>query len=561
MISVFSARSRGRRKGWRAGKRLPALFAGGALTLAACSGGDAQLVEPETTPTAPESEFLTPDGLAFVAGPQTLRVSLPSITFAAPHDLDESDASQVLVTDLLTDGLTRRNPADGSIEPAVAHSFESSENGLIWTFDLGETTFSNGTTIIADDVVASLNRVAALGVSSISGPNLWPIEGWIEAGESEGATTVSGIRAAGPRLVEIQLTQPFEPLPEILSSVSFGILPAGVSTLGEVGEVPLGSAVDFVPTDAWVDGLRLTGEQVDGEISTIELFLDPDSVLLRAGETDLATAYDIDEPLDGLTGSAVQNSAGSYFAMNASIGPFNDPLIRQAVVRAIDTEALRTAWFPNAGLLRSFIPQQIPGGVADACGSACELDLEQARTLVQASPSRDIPFNVDFIARGGANRDNPEEVIANAVAETLRDIGLNATATSRTERGFGRLLASGELGLFRFGSVSTSLSAESNIGLPFHSNGLDNVTGTSIVRVDELIDEARRTADPATRANLYSQAESILFAEAAVAPFVEFRHQLAFGETLASVGLEPDGSLNLAHIVFDGEEPAILQGE
>ena len=87
------------------------------------------------------------------------------------------------------------------------------------------------------------------------------------------------------------------------------------------------------------------------------------------------------------------------------------------------------------------------------------------------------------------------------------------------------------------------------------------MTGTSIVRVDELIDEARRTADPATRANLYSQAESILFAEAAVAPFVEFRHQLAFGETLASVGLEPDGSLNLAHIVFDGEEPAILQGE
>ena len=128
-------------------------------------------------------------------------------------------------------------------------------------------------------------------------------------------------------------------------------------------------------------------------------------------------------------------------------------------------------------------------------------------------------------------------------------------------------VSSGEFGIFRFGSGSTTLSPESFIGLPFHTGGVDNITSTSIERVDALIDEARATTDDAERAALYASAEQILFAEAVVVPLMEFRQPFAFSQNLSSAGLEPDGSLDLAQIQFvadlSGESASELipQGE
>ena len=549
---------------------LVSLLAGISLFAAACSNSEAaQLTEPpEPAPTAPESDFIAPDGLAFADGPLTLRVSVPELALTGLGELDETDAVQVLIADLLTDGLTRRSHVDGSIEPAVADSWSTSPDGLMWTFQLGSATFSDGSTITADDVVESLTKVAALGSASVSGPNLWPIDGWIEAGEAGSADAViSGLQAVTDDQVEIRLTEPFAPLPEILSGVSFGVWPSDPVDGEDEGVV--GSAVDFALDDQWTDGLRFVGEQADGEISAIDVLLDPDFTMLRAGETDMAVGWD-GSALDGLTGMEIQRSAESYFAMNASLAPLDDVMIRQAILRAVDVEELRNTYFPDAGVMRGFIPQGVAGGVADACANLCELDLTQAETLVQASPNSDVEITVDFIdpSKGQPDPDDGgvlgisvEEQLASSIAETLRGIGLNATATAHTEEEFAAALVAGELGMFRFGSVSTTLSAETDIGLSFHSTGRDNVTATSIGRVDELIDEARTTDDPEERAALYADAERVLFGEAVVLPFLEFRHQLALGDTLESAGLEPDGSLNLAEISFAEVEEPILQGE
>ena len=143
----------------------------------------------------------------------------------------------------------------------------------------------------------------------------------------------------------------------------------------------------------------------------------------------------------------------------------------------------------------------------------------------------------------------------------LNDVGLDARPVGRFPQAFPARLVNGELGLFRFGTVSTTLSAESSIGLAFHSEGSDNVTATSIQRVDALIDQARATEDADDRAGLYASAESVLLAEAVVVPFVEFRHSVAFSDSLSEVGLEPDGSLNLAEIEFVNTEALPLDGE
>lgn len=544
----------------------PACFLALSLLAVSCSSsnGDlddaAPLSTTSTTASAPTTTE-APENLAFAdVGPLTLRVSVPTLDFVRPDELDETNAVEVFVTDLLTDGLTVVDPSTGVAEPGVASSWSTSPDGLEWTFKLGDSTFGDGTVITADDVVWSLLGVANRGVESISGPNLWAIDGWEDAANSdideepseengfvgvESFGFVDGLTAVDDKTVVITLTERFEPLPEVLAGVTFGIWPRENSE----SEVPVSSSIDFTPTALWADGLRLELEdEIDGEVSTIELFVDSGNTLVASGETDLAIAVDPDEPLGDLRGVTVQRSADAFFAMNANRAPFDDPMIRQAIVLAIDTDAIRSEYFPNAGPMQSFIPQHILGGVPDACGEKCEQDLEQAQTLVDASPSRDVAFTVDYFAEEGG--DDLEQRLAESIASDLRAIGLVATARSHTTADFGTRAALGELGLFRFGSVSTAPTAEADIGAMFHTAGRDNLTGTSIERFDSLIDEARKESDPSARANFYESAEQVLFGEAVVLPLVEFRHHLAHGPTLTAAGLEADGSLDLSQIEF-----------
>jgi len=186
-----------------------------AAFLAACSGPEEpSLTAPSQTlpPTVPLPE--EPDALAFsdpVASgdvePLTLRVSVPRMTFVAPHVVDETDPIEVLVTDLLTDGLTERDPYTGEVGPGLAQLWSVSEDRLTWTFLLGARDFSNGSPITADDVVASLNRVAAQGVQSLSGVNLAVVDGYaaVAAGETP---VMTGVVAPDDATVVITLPSP-----------------------------------------------------------------------------------------------------------------------------------------------------------------------------------------------------------------------------------------------------------------------------------------------------------------------------------------------------------------
>lgn len=62
------------------------------------------------------------------------------------------------------EGLTRVS-AEGEIEPALAKTWEISDDGLTYTFHLRpEAKFSTGAPVTADDVLASFNRTATIGI-------------------------------------------------------------------------------------------------------------------------------------------------------------------------------------------------------------------------------------------------------------------------------------------------------------------------------------------------------------------------------------------------------------
>ena len=82
-----------------------------------------------------------------------------------PPNLDPTGGAAAAIDEVVYanvfEGLTRY-AADGSIHPALAHSWEISEDGLVYTFHLHEgVTFHDGTTFDANDVKFSLDRARA----------------------------------------------------------------------------------------------------------------------------------------------------------------------------------------------------------------------------------------------------------------------------------------------------------------------------------------------------------------------------------------------------------------
>lgn len=516
-----------------------------ALLAAACSGGDGpSLADPDAAGTSSTSST-TPD-LAFVDrddGSLTLRVSVPRLSFVAPHVVDETNSAEVLTTDLLTDGLTELDPLTGEVKPGVASSWTVSDDRLVWTFRLREMTFSTGAALLATDVMASLNRVAAMGIESLSGPNLSVVAGYQDVADGL-VESMTGVVEVDERTVQITLDSPYEPLPELLAAVPFGIFPVAIDT---TGSLPVSSSVRFRPTAMWETGLRMSAPSVEGEISVIELWADGAGRLLESGDVDLAVGLTAD-PAVGLRSVTVARSADAFFAMNAAIPPFDDPNIRAAIVKAVDQQAIVDEFFPTDDPMLGFVPEEVAGGSTNACAAACRFRPGRASRLVRESPVGDTPLTVDYFLDG--TDDDSEQRLAVAIVGALRDAGLVATARAHSIDDYGTRIAEGELGLFRFGSVSSVASADAELAGSFLTSGSDNVTSTSIEAFDALIAQARAEIAPRRRADLYAEAEQLLMQDLPVLPLVRFTETIWLADSLDAAVLELDGSLDLTSVEF-----------
>lgn len=527
--------------------RLLALVLTAALFAAACSGADnATLVAPSST-TPPTTE--APSPLGFVDDDDdernVLRLSVPKVTFVAPHVVDETDPVQILVTDLLTDGLTELDPATGRAQPAIAEDWSVSADRLTWTFTLREVTFSTGEPIRAVDAATSLNRLAARGVDSLSGVNLAVVEGYDAVAVGD-ASTMTGLTVVDDTTLIVKLNQPYEPLPELLAGVSFGVFPVDIDTRGTL---PLSSSVRFRPTVLWEEGFRMSAADTGGEVGAVEVWIDPTGDLIEAGEVDIAVGLDPEDDFEAdLTEVAVPRAASAYFAFNQNLAPFDDLLIRKAVLQSIDQGVLRDEHFPNADVMNGVVAESITGGIADACAESCTLNGRAAARKIRRSESNDVPFTVDYFVE---DDDASEQRLAQDLVAVLRDAGLNATARGQSVDDYGELLASGALPMFRFGSVSTALVADAFLQ-PFTTDSRDNVTGVSLPDFDDLILDARSTVDAETRDARYAEAEALLFENAVLVPVVQFTHRIVHSDAVEAISLEADGSLDLDSVVFAG---------
>jgi len=282
---------------------------------------------------------LASGGTAFAQGAGLLNFGLSG----NPDTLDPQKTSGTLTFQVLKsmyDTLVEPDPT-GKIVPALAESWTTSADGLVWTFNLRDNvTFHNGQAFTSKDVKATFDRIRAKETASPKG--------------SEFAQIKTIDMPAADKVV-ITLASPYVPFLASLASGWGAILPSGlIEKNWNFASDPIGtgpfkfskwvrdSRILLTRNDSyWIKGLpRLLGVEFDivpessvqvqglqsGRIEAVE-FINPEDIPVLKDNPKVTIRKDM-------------SSLIMVMAMNCSRPPLNDLRVRQAVNYAIDKQTV-----------------------------------------------------------------------------------------------------------------------------------------------------------------------------------------------------------------------------
>ncbi len=258
-----------------------------------------------------------------------------------PPNLDPTGGAAAAIDEVVYanvfEGLTRYN-ADGSISPALAESWDVSEDGTVYTFKLRDgVTFHDGTAMDAEDVKFSLDRARAEESTNAQKALFAGIE---------------SVEAVDPLTVKVTLSAPNGAFP---TNMAWGdaviVAPESVETNATqpVGTGPFkfgrwvqGDRVELVENpDYW-------GEKPALKSATFKFISDPTAAFaaMMAGDIDAFPGYPAPETLaqfeaDPRFQLLIGSTEGeTILAMNNKSEKLSDPKVRQAIAHAINRQEI-----------------------------------------------------------------------------------------------------------------------------------------------------------------------------------------------------------------------------
>ncbi|UED87975.1 ABC transporter substrate-binding protein [Streptomyces profundus] len=415
-----------------------------------------------------------------------------------PHGAQGASTGTQFAGQALFSRLVKPNP-DGTLTGDLAESWEPNEDVTAWTFTLrAGVTFSDGSPLTAEDVVASFERMLEL-----AGPN---------AGNFPGAT----VAATSDTEVVLTTPEPDAAIPGKL--VLFYVLPAGVAAddtaffNSPVGSGPFtvdrftpGETLSLVPNeDHWGEVPRLDRVTVRN-IPELSARL----TALRTGEVDVVWGIPDDqlpvlEGEDALTVETVPSTAEFTMWFNSSVPALEDAAVRRALWQAVDFETIIEQLYPETGELAlapvtpvvlGHAPQEPVAFAPEAALAALEdagFDFSQKLRLQFA--------NAEF------------RPFLQAVASDLAEIGVRVEPLEKEQAVFTDDLLALNWDI-NFQQLATpTFDAASNLGRLYTCEAARN--GYCDPELDELLARAGGSADEAERTDLYDQASAIIWNEA-----------------------------------------------
>ncbi|HJX80113.1 ABC transporter substrate-binding protein [Glutamicibacter sp.] len=382
--------------------RLAAVAVAGSLALTACSagsgGGSTEGAEAKTGVT-----------LALTGEPVNL-----DFTTTAGAAIPQALMSNVY------EGLVEIDQ-EGQIQPLLAESWELSNANKTYTFKLRDgATFSNGEAFTAEDVKFSIERAKS--------------DAWVSSLKKK-MDIVESVKVNSDTEVAITLKKPSNAwLFDMGTLVGAMFDPSGVEDLANkaIGTGPYaidawnrGQSIDFVTReDYW-------GEKPAVDTATLRYFADAVATTnaLQSGDVDvvynmqspeLLSSFESDPKYQVLDGTS---NGEIILSMNNKKAPFDDKRVRQAVMYAIDRQAvIDTAWNGYGTKVGGPVPTTDP--YYEDLNDVYPYDPAKAKSLLKDAGVENL--NITFTV--------PTRPYATAVSEIvvsqLAEVGINAKIES-----------------------------------------------------------------------------------------------------------------------------------
>ncbi|MET0481937.1 MAG: ABC transporter substrate-binding protein [Aestuariivirgaceae bacterium] len=288
-------------------------------------------------------------GVGLVAGPRLARAQGAGGTIRVAQNAPASAIDPVKIADgpglailsYVGDFLCfDRN--DLTLEPMLAESWSPNKDGTVWTFKLRQgVKFHNGKPLTADDVVASIERLAdpANGSNALSA-----FTGYLSKG---------GTRKVDDQTVAFHLDAANGSFPYLVSSDNYNaiILPADYAGNFEQSMIATGAfklekytpqvGASFVRNaDYW--GGQVAPERIE---ATFYADIQPQILALQGGQADVILQAPVLQSVAVLNDPnfeviSLPSTAHQQLHMRNDMEPFKDPRVRRAVALTLDRQKL-----------------------------------------------------------------------------------------------------------------------------------------------------------------------------------------------------------------------------
>ena len=461
--------------------------------------------------------------------------------------IDPARASLISEDHILGDmftGLTQYDPRSTPV-PGLATSWETSSDGLTWTFHLRRSKWSDGVDLTADDFVFSLRRIMDPKTASEYANLLYVIKNGEAVNNGKLPLAALGVEAADPYTLRVHLEHPAPYFLYITTHESMYPTPRHVvERFGDKWVDPshwvsngpykvvswtLGDRLHAVKNPYFYDAASVCIDEINYYPTTDSISAER---RVKRGELDFSDDIQsnriafLRKPDQMPTYVKVNTWLGtSYIAFSQKSQPaFRDRRVRQALTMAIDRDFItRKLMRGGQAAANTFVPPGVanyPGG-AQPHWAAWPLERRQAearRLLAAAGYGPDHPLKFELKQRNTAD----PMLIYPAVQADWKAIGVQAALVPEESQ-----IAYADYDARNFDAADAAWIADYDDPMTFltllkSNTGQQNYSDYANPAYDALLNKADQETDPARRGQYLQQAEHMAMEDATIAPIFHY---------------------------------------
>lgn len=438
---------------------------------------------------------------------------------------------------------------NGQLKEGQAESWETSEDGLTWTFHLRDgLKWSDGTDLTAKDFVYSWQRVCDPNVAA---PYVETVLGMVKGYDEAvaGDITKLDVQAPDEKTVVVNLANPCSYFGELAAFATLN--PVQQATVEANGDAWATSADTYISNGPfmmteWVPGSHITfsknpnywnAEAIKLDKLEFELIEDSNAAYsaYTSGEVDMIKDVPTEEipSLQGNDDFHVEPIIGTYYvSLNLQKEYFQDARVRKALSLAIDrnyvantlmqgtyspaSSIVGPGWLDTDG---SSFAENANGGTPYIDNDNFDANLEEAKKLLEEAgyPNGEGFPQIEYTT----NDAGYHKVVAEYLQQAWAAIGIDLKVNIVEWASFTPMRRNGEFDVARNGWVGDYTDPSNILELFCTTNGNNDGKYTN-ADFDAAIEDSRVTTDAATRSADLHKAEDTLMNDAGCIPIAYY---------------------------------------